>query len=161
MPILTQNHLANAMPDLFERVLLLKQSPMFSEVPTEGLRIVAKMLEEETYFAGDRVFDINEFGDHMYILQNGRVGISLSTDPSVKEFVAELGAGECFGEMNLLDELPRSATVHVLEDSTMLSLEKARLRGLILNYPELSIGMLRGLSLRLRKANLKNIGQKD
>jgi CRP-like cAMP-binding protein len=75
--------------------------------------------------------------------------------------VAELGAGECFGEMNLLDELPRSATVHVLEDSIMLSLEKARLRGLILNYPELSIGMLKGLSLRLRKANLKNIGQKE
>ncbi len=148
------------MPDLFERILLLKQSTMFSEVPTEDLRVVAKMLDEENYFAGDRVFDINEFGDHMYILQSGRIGISLSPDLASREFVAELNPGECFGEMNLLDELPRSATAHVLEDSMILSLEKSRLRGLIINYPELSIGLLKGLSLRLRKANLKNIGQK-
>jgi len=148
------------MPDLFERILLLKQSTMFSEVSTEDLRIVAKMLDEENYFAGDRVFDINDFGEHMYILQSGRVGISLSPDLASRELVAELGPGECFGEMNLLDELPRSATAHVLEDSMILSLEKSRLRGLIINYPELSIGLLKGLSLRLRKANLKNIGQK-
>ena len=148
------------MPDLFERILLLKQSTMFSEVPTEDLRVVAKMLDEENYFAGDRVFDINEFGEHMYILQSGRIGISLSPDLASREFVAELNPGECFGEMNLLDELPRSATAHVLEDSMILSLEKSRLRGLIINYPELSIGLLKGLSLRLRKANLKNIGQK-
>jgi CRP-like cAMP-binding protein len=133
---------------------------MFSEVPTEDLRVVAKMLDEENYFAGDRVFDINEFGEHMYILQSGRIGISLSPDLASREFVAELNPGECFGEMNLLDELPRSATAHVLEDSLILSLEKSRLRGLIINYPELSIGLLKGLSLRLRKANLKNVGQK-
>ncbi|GBE07463.1 cAMP receptor protein [bacterium BMS3Bbin11] len=144
------------MPDLFERILLLKQSPMFSEVSTEDLRIVAQMLEEESYFIGDRIFDINEHGDSMYILQSGRIGISLNPDPTINEFIVELVSGECFGEMNLLDELPRSASAHVLEDSIVLSLEKSRLRGLIINYPELSLGMLKGLSLRLRKANLKN-----
>ncbi len=144
------------MSDLFERILLLKKSPMFSEVATEDLRIVAQMLEEENYFTGDRIFDINELGDHLYILQSGRIGISLNPDPSVRDFIVELGTGECFGEMNLLDELPRSASAHVLEDSLVLSLEKSRLRGLIVNYPELSLGMLKGLSLRLRKANLRN-----
>jgi CRP-like cAMP-binding protein len=44
----------------------------------------------------------------------------------------------------------------VIEDSTVLALDKARLRGLILSYPELSIGMLRSLSLRLREANARN-----
>ena len=97
----------------------------------------------------------------MYILHSGKVGISLDKKPDVKEFVVELGPGDCFGEMNLLDELPRSATAHVIEDSMVLSLEKSRLRGLIINYPELSIGMLKGLSLRLRTANLKNSGNKD
>lgn len=144
------------MPDLFERILLLKRSQMFSEVSTEDLRVVAQMLEEENYFSGDRVFDVNEFGDHMYILQQGRVGISLNAGAKISDFIVELGPGECFGEMNLLDELPRSASAYVLEDSLLLSLEKSRLRGLIINYPELSIGMLKGLSLRLREANLKN-----
>lgn len=144
------------MSDLFERILLLKESPMFSEVSTEDLRVVAQMLEEESYFTGDRIFDINEHGDHMYILQSGKIGISLSQDPTIKEFVVELGPGECFGEMNMLDELPRSATAHVLQDALVLSLEKSRLRGLVINYPELSMGMLKGLSLRLRAANQKN-----
>ena len=141
------------MSDLFERIMLLKRSPVFAEVKTEDLRAVAQSLEEEQYFSGDRVFDINEYGDRMYIVQSGRIGISLHADSSKKDFVAELGAGECFGEMNLVDELPRSATAHVLEDTTLLSLEKSRLRGLVINYPELSLGMLKGMSLRLRQVN--------
>ena len=55
--------------------------------------------------------------------------------------------------MNLLDDLPRSATAHVLEDSSVLALEKTRLKGLMQSYPDISIGMLRSLSLRMREAN--------
>ena len=46
------------------------------------------------------------------------------------------------------------ATAHVLEDAKLLNLEKSKLRGLILRYPELSLGLLRGLSMRLRATNL-------
>ena len=146
------------MSDLFERILLLKRSPAFNQVKTEDLKVVAQSLEEETYFAGERVFDIDEHGDRMYILQKGKIGISLEKNSPKHnaKYVAELGAGECFGEMNLLDDLPRSASAHVLEDSTLLALEKSRLRGLIINYPELSLGILKSLSLRLRQANLLN-----
>ena len=150
------------MSDLFERILLLKNSPAFNQVKTEDLKVVAQSLEEETYFAGERVFDIDENGDCMYILQKGKIGISLEKNTHKKnaKYVAELGEGECFGEMNVLDDLPRSASAHVLEDSTLLSLEKSRLRGLIINYPELSLGILKGLSLRLREANLLTTGSK-
>ena len=146
------------MSELFERILLLKSSPAFNQVKTEDLKVVAQSLEEETYFAGERVFDIDEHGDCMYILQKGKIGISLEkNDPKNKtKYVAELGAGECFGEMNLLDDLPRSASAYVIEDSILLTLEKSRLRGLIINYPELSLGILKSLSLRLRQANLLN-----
>ena len=146
------------MPEFLERILLLKQSTVFSEVSSADLRIVAQMLEEEIYFTGDRVFDVNEHGDHMYILQSGRIGIYLNPEQKMKEFIAEIGPGDCFGEMNLLDELPRSATARVLEDSIVLSLKKNRLRDLIINYPELGIGILKGYCLRLRKAKLKNFG---
>jgi CRP/FNR family cyclic AMP-dependent transcriptional regulator len=64
--------------------------------------------------------------------------------------------------MNLLDDLPRSASAHALEDTTILSLEKTRLRGLLQSYPEISIGMLRSLSLRVREVNnrLQNVTRK-
>lgn len=146
------------MSDLFERILLLKNSPIFAQVTTEDLRVVAQALEQETYLRGERVFDMNEQGEHMYVLQSGKVGISLEPESSGTNFVTVLGPGECFGEMNLLDELPRSAAAHVLEDSEILSLDKGRLRGLIISYPELALGMLRGLSIRLRQSNLA-IGQ--
>jgi CRP/FNR family cyclic AMP-dependent transcriptional regulator len=141
------------MADLFERVLLLKKAPFFSEVDTDDLRFVAQALEEESYSAGERVFDINDRGDHMYVIVSGRIGISINPDPKVKEFIVELGQGECFGEMNLLDELPRSASAHVLEDTRLLALDKTALRRLIMSYPSLALGMLRGFSLRLREAH--------
>jgi CRP-like cAMP-binding protein len=142
-------------PDLFDRIALLKRSPVFSRVATEDLRHVAQALEEEHYFTDDLVFEINAHGDHLYLLVSGQVGITLDADSDSRNFIATLGPGDCFGEMNLLDDQPRSATAHVLEDSTVLALDKARLRGLILSYPELSIGMLRSLSLRLREANIR------
>jgi CRP-like cAMP-binding protein len=142
------------MSDLFDRILLLKKSPIFSEVATEDLRSVAMELEDEQYFKGDKVFEINNYGDHMYILQEGKIGISLESDPNTPKYIATLAKGDSFGEMNLLDDQPRSATAIVLEDAHLLSLEKTRLHGLILHYPELSIGILKSLSLRLRSANL-------
>lgn len=144
------------MSSLYERILLLKGSAFFGQVKTEDLKVVAQSLQEENYFSGDRVFDVGEYGDCMYVIQQGKVGISLEKDPHTKKpvYVAELGEGECFGEMNLLDDLPRSASAYIIEDSVLLSLEKSRLKGLIINYPELSLGMLKGLSLRLRQANL-------
>lgn len=148
------------MADLFDRILLLKSSPIFSQVNTDDLRFVAQALEEEQYFAGQRVFDIGEQGDHMYIVLSGRVGISIDPNPASAAFIAEIGPGDYFGKMNLVDDLSRSATIHVLEDSRFLVLEKTRLRGLIMSYPELSLGMLKGFSLRLRESHrrVKEVG---
>ena len=146
------------MSDLFERLLLLKQSPIFSLVSTDDLRIVAGVLEQEHFFTGDRIFEINDQGDHLYLLVSGKVGISIDPNPGSRNFIATIGPGDCFGEMNLLDDLPRSATAHVLEETVVLTLEKSRLRGLILSYPEISIGMLRALSMRMREANRRATG---
>jgi CRP-like cAMP-binding protein len=141
------------MPDLLQRVLLLKQTPAFGGVATEDLRVVARELDEEVFFAGERVFDIHDPADRLYLVARGRIGISILPDPAVAQFIAELGPGECFGEMGLFDDRPRSATAHVLEESALLALEKAKLRHLVLTYPELGLGLLKGLSERLRSTN--------
>ena len=149
------------MPDLFDRVILLKKSPIFSMVMTDDLRVVAQAMEKQQYFAGDRIFEIGDQGDHLYVIVSGKVGISLEAKASDTSYVAVLSPGDCFGEMNLLDDLPRSATAEVIEDTILLSLEKTRLRGLIQSYPDMSIGMLRSLSLRLRDANQKLMKEKS
>lgn len=137
------------MPDLFEKVLLLKRSDIFSEINTEDLRFVADSLEEEKYFEGDQIFEKNDKGEYMYLITDGEVGIALENNSH--DFVVTMTTGECFGELNLLDDLPRSASAVVLKDTSVLKLSRARLRGLIMSYPELGLGMLKSLSLRLRE----------
>ena len=149
------------MPDLFDRLLLLKNSQIFSRVLIDDLRVVAQAMEQRQLFAGDRVFAIGDQGDHLYIVASGEIGISLDPDSDSDRYIARLGPGDCFGEMNLLDGLPRSATASVLEDSELLSLEKTRLLGLIRSYPDMSIGMLRGLSLRIREAHQRSIKEQQ
>jgi CRP-like cAMP-binding protein len=143
------------MADLYTRILMLSKAPVFAGVNTEDLRVLARELEVEACFTGERIFDINEPSDRVYVIETGKIGISICPDPKVREFIVTLGPNECFGEMGLFDDKPRSATAHVLEDSTLLALDKAKLRALILRYPEMALGMLRSLSLRLREANRK------
>jgi CRP-like cAMP-binding protein len=63
--------------------------------------------------------------------------------------------GGCFGEMGPLDGSPRSGTAHVIEDAQLLYLDKLKLHGLIASYPELSFGLLHGMSTRVRETSEK------
>ena len=145
------------MADFFDRILILKSTSIFSEVNTDDLRVVVEEMQEEAYFPGEHVFEINDPSDRMYIVLTGKIGISIHRDPRVKDFVTELGPGECFGEMGPIDGSPRSGTAHVLEDSLLLYLDKLKLHGLIASYPELALGLLRGMSMRVRQTSAKLI----
>jgi CRP-like cAMP-binding protein len=146
---------------LFERILLLKRVPFFELLRTDQLRHVALILEPVGWVAGEQVFHLGEPGGQMYIIVQGRVGIAIHEDPGCRDFVAEMKSGDCFGEMGVLDGLPRSATAHVLEDTEALSLSKERLHGLLMSYPELGVGMLLALSRRLRQANIALAGHQN
>lgn len=133
-----------------ERVLLLTKVPLFAYLRTDQLSRLAPLLEPVAWPKGLRVFDMGDIGTELYIITEGRIGISVAADPKILVFVNELKAGDTLGEMALIDNEPRSATAHVLEDTQALALEKEKLHGLLMSYPELGIGMLRALSQRLR-----------
>lgn len=133
-----------------ERVLLLTKVPLFAYLRTDQLSHLAPLLEPVVWPRGARVFDMGDLGLELYIITEGRIGISVDPDPARCAFISELKAGDCLGEMALIDNEPRSATAHVLEDTHALALDKEKLHGLLMTYPELGIGMLRALSQRLR-----------
>ena len=141
------------MINLYEKIKLLKRATIFREVATDDLRFVAATMNEEVYFEGDTIFNIHDNGNCMYVITSGQVGISLNPDKN--DYISVLETGDSFGEMNLLDGLPRSASAVALKDAQLLSLTKSNLRGLILSYPEISLGILQTLSLRLRDTNKK------
>ena len=134
----------------FERVLLLTKVPLFAYLRTDQLNKLAPLLEPVAWPQGARVFDMGDIGLEMYIITAGHIGISVEPNSSQHAFINELKAGDILGEMALIDNEPRSATAHVLEDTQALALDKEKLRGLLMSYPELGIGMLRALSQRLR-----------
>lgn len=135
---------------LFERIMLLKGVPFFELLRTDQLRYLAAALEPVAWPGKEVIFETGEAGDAMYIIVSGKVGISLGDTPSFEDFIVELGPGEFFGEMAILDDQPRSASAVTVEDTEAYSLGKDKTRGLLLAYPELGTGMLRALSRRLR-----------
>lgn len=141
------------MSQLFERVLILTKVPLFAYLRTDQLSRLAPLLEPAAWPKGVRIFDMGDMGLEMYIITSGRIGISVDPDTSKPVFIAELKAGDVLGEMALIDSEPRSATAHVLEDVQALALDKEKLHGLLMSYPELGIGILHALSQRLRALN--------
>lgn len=139
------------MDKLFDRLLMLKDSRMFAAVPLENLRVVAEHLENEVYVAGEDVFCRGDIADRMYLVQSGRIDILL--DAQGEKIAGQLGKGEAFGEMALFDSQPRSATARVVEDAELLVLNREKLQDLLLSYPHIALGLLEGMSLRLRDAN--------
>lgn len=133
-----------------ERVLLLTRVPLFAHLRTDQISRLAPLFEPVAWARGERVFDMGDLGLEFYVIISGHIGISVDPDPTRQVFINELKAGDCLGEMALIDNEPRSATAHVLEDTRALALEKERLHGALMTYPELGIGMLRALSQRLR-----------
>lgn len=139
------------MEKFFDRLLMLKHSRVFASVPLEDLRVVADELQDEAYVAGEEIFCRGDIADRMYIVQTGRVAIVLDSDGD--HLASTLGQGEAFGEMALFDSRPRSATARVIEDAELLSLNREKLHDLLLSYPHIALGLLQGMSLRLRDAN--------
>lgn len=114
--------------------------------------MVAQVTEEMPCFRGDTVFIMDDPSDKMYIIDKGSIGICKTKDPKEKDVKFRMGPKECFGEMGMFNDSPRSASAIVLEDGILLALEKDKLRGLIMRHPELAIGLLKTLSERLRDA---------
>jgi uncharacterized protein len=105
-------------------------------------------------YSSDAVITLEgEKGQEMFFILSGRVGIFLNTftDDAVK--VTELITGEIFGEMSLLEDLPRSATVIALTPINVLVIDKDHFELFINRQPEMAFKIMKALSARLRAAN--------
>jgi len=133
-----------------EKVLFLKSIDLFRALPGEELAQIADIAEEVPISAGGLVFGEGEPGDALYIVVEGRVRI-FKGDISL----AELGERECFGEMAVLDSEPRSASVAALAESMLLKIGREEFRDILTERPEISVGVMKVLSRRLREANTR------
>lgn len=102
------------------------------------------------YRKGDIIFREGDLGTEMYIIQNGKVRIYKDID-GYDQTLTVLEKGDFFGEMAILEGLPRTATAEAEEDTELIRINSANFVAMIKANPEIAIRIMRKLSLRLRE----------
>lgn len=140
------------MLSMMEIILALKSTPLFRNVPGEGLKRLSDFIQEKTARAGDRIFGEEDLGDEMYLVRTGRIRISqdLPTGPALIEKVEP---GGYFGEMAIIDDLPRTASAMAEVDTSLLVLHKNDFRAAVQDYPDIAFEIFREFTRRLRRAD--------
>src|SRR6266700_3599804 len=131
----------------------LARVDLFSTLDKKELQELARSSQERSYKAGTTIFSQGDTGVGLYVVKSGKAQIIQGNDPDkAEEVIATVGPGDVLGEMALLDDLPRSATVVALEDVVALLLPVWEFRGFLRGHPDVAIKLLGVLSRRLRKA---------
>ncbi|HUX07212.1 MAG TPA: Crp/Fnr family transcriptional regulator [Acidobacteriota bacterium] len=134
---------------------MLRRVPLFSDLPDEYLEKLARVAVKKTYPKDNVIFFEQDEGDSLFIIARGSVKIAKISDEGKEVILAILGLGEFFGDMSLLDGLPRSATVIAVEETEVSSIRRKEFISLINDNPLIAVKLLSVLSQRLRDANSK------
>jgi len=126
---------------------------MFEGLEVQDLEDLASELKERRFFAAQTIFHQGDGADAMYIVVEGSVNIYLPGDAVSRVSLADLTAGNYFGEVALFDEKPRSASAVATTDCTMLELGRSVLTGYLERRPRAAMGILKIMSERLRQTN--------
>jgi CRP-like cAMP-binding protein len=102
--------------------------------------------------AGTVLFREGDLGKHMYVIQSGRVQLTRRVRGQ-ETYLATLPAGEFFGEMAIINNLPRTATATVLEESRVLELDARTFELIIRGNAEIAVRLIKKLAARLEQAN--------
>jgi signal transduction histidine kinase len=131
----------------------LRRAPLFKGLTDEEIRLVAASCAEEERDAGDVIFVEGSSADRFYIVMEGRVEVWKNYYDPKPDLLAVHGSGRFFGEMALIDELPRSATVVAREKSLLLYLYRDDFRRLIRERSSIALSVMTGISYMVRNSN--------
>ncbi len=128
----------------------LAQVPLFSGLEPTDLEHLATIVTRKEFEKKEVLFRQGDPGDEFLVLTSGSVKVELVNAEGKELTLTILTPFQFLGELALLDDVPRSATVIALEQSTLLSINKRDFARLLETYPRMSIPMLRQLTRRVR-----------
>jgi CRP/FNR family cyclic AMP-dependent transcriptional regulator len=124
---------------------------MFEDLDQRSLEAIANAAVEQRYESGQEIVRQGDTGVGAFIIRSGKVEIVQHRDGN-DETLGTMGPGEVFGEMALLDEFPRSATVRAVEPTTALGIQRWHFRGILESHPQIALALLPMLTRRIRNA---------
>ncbi len=135
-----------------EYAQLLRRVDLFADVDRVALAKLAAHLQPLRYRASSIIFSQGEMGDAFYLVAGGSVGVYLSDRSEVGQIPVQiLQAGEPFGEMALLTNSPRTATIKAETDCEVLRLERSAFLNLVRDQPGVALAIAATLSRRLAR----------
>jgi CRP/FNR family cyclic AMP-dependent transcriptional regulator len=140
--------------NLNEEVELLKGVPIFSKIEQAKLKLLAFTSERMTFSAGQELFHQGDQGDAMYVILGGVADVLIDT-PGGQITVAELKKNGFVGEIAILCDVPRTATIKAREQLATLKISKDMFYRLIAEFPTMAIEIMRELAHRLEDTNEK------
>jgi phosphoserine phosphatase RsbU/P len=126
---------------------------LFAGLDQAAMALVRKHLQEVSLPAGQVVFEDNAPGDTLYIVISGQVRVSKTLENGQEHVFGDIGPGEFFGEMAILEEKPRSARVSTLTATRLLAMSRQTFSLLIEHHPAVAANFLKVISARLRRRN--------
>jgi CRP/FNR family transcriptional regulator, cyclic AMP receptor protein len=134
---------------------VLKTVPLFASFPEEQLRMLTAMVTRKSAPRSTTIMAGGDPTDSLYIVLSGRLKVMMSDSEGKEVILAILGPGEFFGEMGLIDDEPRSATVVTIEPCELLSIAKREFKKCMAENFQMADAVMRGLVKRLREADRK------
>ncbi len=134
---------------------VLKAVPLFSSFPEDQLRMLASVVGRRSVPRSTTVMASGDATDSLYIVLSGRLKVLMSDAEGKEVILSIIGPGEFFGEMGLIDDSPRSASVLAIEPCELLSISKRDFKKCMAENFDMAMAVMRGLVRRLREADRK------
>lgn len=131
----------------------LEDIPLFKGLTTAQLTLLGGMLCTRRFAIGETIVTAEDAGGAAYLIRSGFVRVHVEQEDGRDIVLAILGPGELVGEMSLVDQLGRSATVVAHEPATVLSIDRAAFWSCLRTMPVMAFNLAGILSRRLRLAN--------
>ena len=134
---------------------VLKAVPLFASFPEDQLRLLATNVTRRSAARSATIIAGGDPTDSLYIVLSGRLKVMMSDAEGKEVILSILTPGEFFGEMGLIDDEPRSASVVTMEPCELLALNRRDFNKCLAENFEMAMAVMRGLVRRLREADRK------
>jgi CRP/FNR family cyclic AMP-dependent transcriptional regulator len=142
---------------------MINSIPLFNGLPEADLNAISSHAVTRTYNKNTVIINEGDESDSLFLILSGRVKIYLSDEDGKEVIINTQGPGDYFGELSLIDEAPRSASVMTIEDSKLSIVSKRDFEACLARYPEIALRVIKGLTKRLRHLteNVKSLALMD
>ena len=145
-------------PVFSKKKAFLKSLSLFKDLSSRDLGHLLQSVHSRTYQEGEILFLEGDIGRALFVLETGKVELTKLDPAGRPQRLVVLGPGDFFGEMALLEQLPRSASATALERSLVHLLYRSKLEALLHYYPRIGVSIMHHLA-KLLSARLRRTSQ--